>query len=180
MRTLGVVLAGGKSSRFGSDKAKAILSGRELLDHALLALSPYCDGVAVAGRASDLVASLQDWPRPGLGPLGGLAAALSYARAINFEQVLSVPVDCVRLPSDIREKLDPAPACLEALPVIGLWPTQCLEALCRRIEAGEDLSVRSFAREICARAVTAAFVPPNINTTCDLAALAASPEAQPL
>lgn len=180
MKTLGVVLAGGKSSRFGSDKAHATLAGRELLDHALLTLSPYCDRIAVAGRPNDLVLSLPDWPRPGLGPLGGLAGGLAYAAESGFEQVLSIPVDCLCLPSDILEILDPAPACLEALPVIGLWRTTSLPALRRVLDGGRDRSVRAFGREIGARSVAAAFIPPNINTPADLAAIAAAFVEQPL
>lgn len=180
MTTLGVVLAGGKSSRFGSDKAHATLTGRELLDHALLALSPFCDRIAVAGRPNNLVPSLQDWPGPGLGPLGGIAGALTYAAANGFEQVLSIPVDCGRLPADIREILGQAPACLEAMPVIGLWPIECLPILRRILNAGHDCSMRYFAREIGARTVASPFVPPNINTPADLAAVAGLFVNQPL
>src|SRR3546814_3555756 len=41
VKTLGAVLAGGRSSRFGSDKALAMLGGRTLLDHAQAALRPH-------------------------------------------------------------------------------------------------------------------------------------------
>ncbi|MCI4589128.1 NTP transferase domain-containing protein [Sphingobium sp. BYY-5] len=180
MRTLGVVLAGGKSSRFGSDKAHATLDGRELLDHALRTLSPYCDRIAVVGRPNDLMLSVPDWPCPGLGPLGGLAGGLAYAAESGFEQVLSIPVDCVRLPSDILEILDPAPACLEAVPVIGLWSTTSLTVLRRILDGGHDRSMRAFGRAIGARSVTAPFIPPNINTPADLAATAATFAEQPL
>ena len=47
---LGVVLAGGQSSRFGSDKALAELGGRTLLARAFDTLSGYCELVVVAGR----------------------------------------------------------------------------------------------------------------------------------
>ncbi|HMP57293.1 MAG TPA: NTP transferase domain-containing protein, partial [Novosphingobium sp.] len=47
---LGCVLAGGQSSRFGSDKALAELGGRSLLALAVDALSGWCETVVVAGR----------------------------------------------------------------------------------------------------------------------------------
>ncbi|WP_341786370.1 molybdenum cofactor guanylyltransferase [Sphingomonas vulcanisoli] len=71
MKTLGAVLAGGKSSRFGSDKAQALLLGRTLLDHALEFLRSQCDAVAVVGREYEGALSIADWPAPDKGPLGG-------------------------------------------------------------------------------------------------------------
>ena len=100
MKTLGAVLAGGQSRRFGSDKAVAMLDGQTLLDHALAALRPHCDAVVVVGRGK-----IADWPRADMGPLGGIAAALIHAVDQGFNQVLTVSVDCVRLPPDVRERL---------------------------------------------------------------------------
>src|SRR3546814_5673419 len=60
VKTLGAVLAGGRSSRFGSDKALAMLGGRTLLDHAQAALRPHCDALIVVGRGEGLA----DWPQP--------------------------------------------------------------------------------------------------------------------
>ena len=105
MRTLGAVLAGGRSSRFGSDKALAMLDGRSLLDHAVAALRPHCDAVIVVGRGE-----IADWPRADMGPLGGIAGALIHAADQGFDQVLTASVDCVRLPADLRALLEPAPA----------------------------------------------------------------------
>ena len=47
---LGVVLAGGLSTRFGSDKALAEWGGRSLLLHAVDNLAGQCEQVVVAGR----------------------------------------------------------------------------------------------------------------------------------
>lgn len=172
MKTLGVVLAGGRSSRFGSDKAEAMLAGRSLLDHAIAALRPHCDDLAVVGRRRAGVTSLQDRPCSGMGPLGGLAGALDHAARHGFAQVLSIPVDCAHLPPDLRILLEPAPACLEGQPVIGLWPVSSGPQIERMLSQDGGRAVRAFARLIGARAVTSAFAPPNINTPADLARLA--------
>lgn len=81
-----IVLAGGRSSRFGSDKLSAELGGRPLLHHAIEAVA------AVAGRLivvaapgvhpaipAELVARVRivNDPEPFGGPLVGLAAALA-------------------------------------------------------------------------------------------------------
>ncbi|KTE00253.1 molybdenum cofactor guanylyltransferase [Sphingopyxis sp. H038] len=169
MTTLGAVLAGGRSSRFGSDKALAMLDGRTLLDHALAALRPHCDAVIVVGRGE-----IADWPRADMGPLGGVAGALIHAADEGFDQVLTAPVDCVRLPGDLRALLEPAPAFLETQPVIGLWPVAALRDLRSMLEDADDLAVKAFARRIGARPVTSDFVPPNINSAADLDRLAGS------
>lgn len=176
MRTLGIVLAGGRSSRFGSDKAEAMLAGRRLLDHAIAALSPHCDEVAVAGRASAPLLSLADRPRSGLGPLGGLAAALHHAATRGFEQVLSIPVDCAALPPDIRAMLEPAPSYLASQPVIGLWPATASSRIDDLLAGSGSRAMRAFAEAIGAREVASGFAFPNINTRDDLAALSGTPE----
>jgi molybdopterin-guanine dinucleotide biosynthesis protein A len=161
--TLGAVLAGGRSSRFGSDKALAMFDGRTLLHHALAALRPHCDAVIVVGRGE-----IADWPRPDMGPLGGIAGALIHAAETGFDQVLTAPVDCVRLPDDLRALLEPAPAFLEMQPVIGLWPVAALRELRAMLENEGNLAVKACARRIGARAVQSDFVQPNINSIADL------------
>src|SRR6476646_6937137 len=46
----GFVLAGGKSTRMGQDKAAVNLNGRTLLEHALAALREVCRDVAILGK----------------------------------------------------------------------------------------------------------------------------------
>ena len=169
MKTLGAVLAGGRSRRFGSDKALATLDGRTLLDHALAAIHPYCDATVVVGRGE-----IADWPAPDMGPLGGMAGALAHAADHGFAQVLTVSVDCVRLPVDLRALLEPAPAFLETQPVIGLWPVATLPVLRVMLTNESDRAVKAYARRIGARAVRSDFVPPNINSLADLDRLTGS------
>ena len=125
---LGAVLAGGLSSRFGSDKALAEFRGHTLLAHAVDTLSGWCEHVIVVGRETAPAPTLPDWPRPGMGPLAGLAAALRHARDENYDFVLSCGVDSVALPEDLPQLLAPPPAFLVAQPVIGMWPSSALEA----------------------------------------------------
>ena len=46
MKLLGAILAGGRSSRFGSDKAFALLNGKPLIDHVIAALAAQTDAVS--------------------------------------------------------------------------------------------------------------------------------------
>lgn len=75
------ILAGGKSSRFGSDKARAVLDDKPLIVHIFEMLRSVCPEVVavadVAAKYDDLgVPTIAD-QRPGLGPLGGVEAALA-------------------------------------------------------------------------------------------------------
>jgi molybdopterin-guanine dinucleotide biosynthesis protein A len=85
----GIVLAGGRSSRFGSDKLVAEIDGRPLLQHAIHALAEIADEVVVVGSAQggpELLASCRVPMRiardatPDGGPLVGLIAGLEAAR----------------------------------------------------------------------------------------------------
>jgi molybdopterin-guanine dinucleotide biosynthesis protein A len=166
---LGCVLAGGQSTRFGSDKALAQLHGRTLIERAVDALSGWCEAVVVVGRAYAPAPTLPDWPRPGMGPLGGIAAALHHARDEGYAAVLTCGVDSAALPEDLPELLGPAPAFLADQPVIGLWPISAARAIEKILRGDGRHSMRAFAEAIGARAVQGPQVPANINTPADLA-----------
>ncbi|SFF88137.1 molybdenum cofactor guanylyltransferase [Novosphingobium sp. CF614] len=168
---LGAVLAGGAASRFGSDKALAELDGRTLIALAVDALAGCCEQVIVVGRETAPAPTLPDWPRPGMGPLGGLAAALHHALDEGYEAVLSCGVDAALLPDDLLERLSPAPACLAAQPVIGLWPAASAARLEALLHSDERHSMLHFAELVGARRIQLPIAVPNINTPGDLAAL---------
>lgn len=171
MTVLGAILAGGKSSRFGADKAVATLNGERLLDLARTALAGQCDEVVVVGRAE----GIPDWPRPDLGPLGGIAAALRHGEAAGHHLVLTCGVDSVGLPGDLVRQLSIAPAYVIGQPVIGLWPVEALPCLVTRLAGPGSHSMRAFADDIGARAVRLDLPPSNVNTRHDLAQLERSP-----
>ncbi|WP_299193614.1 molybdenum cofactor guanylyltransferase [uncultured Erythrobacter sp.] len=167
---LGAVLAGGQSSRFGSDKADAELRGLTLLERAIESLKAMCASVIVVGREHASAPSVPDWPRAGMGPLGGIAGALRHADEQGFSGVLTCGVDSVALPKDLRECLDPAPAFVASQPVIGHWPTDTLPTIESILQGDGRHSVIAFAKAIGARDVQLAVKPDNINTPADLAA----------
>ena len=74
------ILAGGRSSRFGSDKARATLNGKPLILHVAEAMMPIVSRLTVvadtADRYVDLNLPMISDRVPGVGPLGGLDAAL--------------------------------------------------------------------------------------------------------
>ena len=167
-RRLGIVLAGGLSRRFGSDKALALADGIALINRAIATLSTSCDEVLVTGRAEAPVPVLADWPRSCMGPLGGVAAGLRHGKAHGYASILTSGVDSLGLNSALLGLLDPAPSYFADQPVVGHWPVGALSVLEDLLESDASHSMRSFADKIGARQVTASFKIANINTPSDL------------
>ena len=173
---LGAVLAGGRSSRFGTDKSEALWKGRSLLRHAIASLETECDEVVLCAgndRAPEPgIVTLPDRPEPGLGPLGGLCAALSHALHHGFDAVLSAPVDVHPIPEGLADLLgNPGPAVLADHWLLGLWPAALAPQLEKHLRAGHR-SVRSWIEACGARRVDFFGQPPvNLNSPDMLAAL---------
>lgn len=107
----GAVLAGGRSSRLGRDKALLEVGGETLLARAVRTLASVCDEVIVVGPAERRAAvpGVRVVPdeRPGAGPLGGIATAL---RATGAERLLVVATDMPLLnPALLRYVIDLSP-----------------------------------------------------------------------
>jgi molybdenum cofactor guanylyltransferase len=164
MTVLGAILAGGRSTRFGADKALAHWQGRPLLDHVIASLSPQCDSTIIVGRDYKGLPCVADSPASDMGPL-------EYARDGGFSSVLSVGVDSLHLPPDLRDRLTPAPAFVANQPVIGLWPVSVLSLLHQILASEERHSMLHFIELLGARPVTLEKPPFNINTQADLDAL---------
>ncbi len=146
--TPGVILAGGRSSRMGRDKALLPFQGRRLLDHVVDRIAPQVRRLAISGDA----ARLGEWPFAILadpvagqpGPLAGVLAAMRWAQRFGAARVLTVPVDTPFLPPDLVRRLaviDPSRVgCARAgdrrHPVIALWPL-VPETVLDALERGE-------------------------------------------
>jgi molybdopterin-guanine dinucleotide biosynthesis protein A len=165
MARLGAILAGGEARRFGADKAAALIGGVALIDHARAALARHVDRVIVVGR------DIADRPAPGLGPLGGLCAALHYATETDHEDVLTVPCDVPFPPAALFAALTGAPVICADHPVFGLWPCALSPVLDEWLATGGNRAVRAFADAVGARRITIAEPIRDIDTPEDLAAL---------
>jgi molybdopterin-guanine dinucleotide biosynthesis protein A len=168
MKILGAILAGGQSRRFGSDKAAALLDGKPLIEHVAAALRAQTHGLLVVGRRWPDLQDRPDLPTHGLGPLGGLAGALDYARSAGFDAVLSSGCDVPGLPPALAGQLAPGPAIVDTLPVVGLWPTDLADILMDWLQDPSHRSVYRFADHINAHRITLATPLANINHAIDL------------
>lgn len=173
MRVLGAVIAGGRSRRFGTDKALALFEKRTLAEHVVARLGAQVEALVTCGRDLGDSLRLEDRPRSGLGPLGGLNAALHHARARGFDGVLAVPVDVHPLPMDLRATLGgKTPAGFATQTMIGWWPADLADALDRHL-AGGARSLRSFQEAVDMRKIDdSRYGLVNVNAPEDLVRLA--------
>jgi molybdopterin-guanine dinucleotide biosynthesis protein A len=93
----GYVLAGGASSRFGTDKALAELQGKSMLARTVDVVASVCSDAAIVAaenRARDVLARavLDRWP--GEGPLGGILTALLDAQKTTSHDSCCLVVSC--------------------------------------------------------------------------------------
>lgn len=165
-RRLGAILAGGASRRFGSDKALALHLGKPLIAHVADALLGQCDALVVCGRDWGGHPALADHPAPGLGPMGGLCAALAHAAANGFAEVLAAPCDLLGV-EGAAAVLAPGPAVAEGQWLLGLWPVAQAGALAALLKAEGAVSAR---RWMAAAAAVGRPVPGlrNINRPYDM------------
>jgi molybdopterin-guanine dinucleotide biosynthesis protein A len=122
-----LILAGGKSTRMGADKAFAMLDGRTLLERALeLARSVTAD-VRIVGSAEKFAAFgpvVEDVFRE-CGPLGGIHAGLRSSSAeLNLVLAVDVPFASAEL---LRFLIGRAweSAALAIVPRVGGWQPLC-------------------------------------------------------
>lgn len=94
----GYVLAGGRSSRMGRDKALLELAGKSLVEHALTKLRRLCRQVAVLSNHAEMerFAPVVGDLHPGCGPMSGLEAALAHS---SYDWTLVLPVDVPFVPT---------------------------------------------------------------------------------
>jgi len=85
------ILAGGKSSRMGENKAFLMLDGRRLIDHAIRQARSAADDIFIVGPKEIFGAFGRIVPdlHPDCGPLGGIHAALDRART-DFSLILAL------------------------------------------------------------------------------------------
>ncbi len=117
--TIGLILAGGRSQRMGTDKAFVMLAGRPLLAHVIERLAPQVDRLAIsrnAPLADSGVTVLPDILDGFSGPLAGVHAALAR---FPDAAIVSVAVDLPLLPRDLVARLK-----------TGWDGTRCRHAIC--------------------------------------------------
>lgn len=146
----GLLLAGGASRRFGTDKALVEVDGVTLLARAEQCLRTACDGpvVVASGDGADRpgVGDRQVADRvPGAGPLSAIAAGLGDLRG-EVERVAVLAVDHLAPSADLLHLLAAQPgewACALAevdarlQPLHAVWSTSVADDVAAAVDRGE-------------------------------------------
>ena len=97
---LGVILAGGKSSRFGSNKSLSNLSNIKLIEHVINKINKYFSEILIVSNDSKLklddpnIKIIKDCKEGHLGPLVGVLSAMKYAnQKKKYSWVITFPCD---------------------------------------------------------------------------------------
>jgi molybdenum cofactor guanylyltransferase len=186
MRIAGAVIAGGRSSRMGQEKAFALLDGQPLLAHVIARIAAQTDEVFINANGDPARFDgfgLAVIPDPGSGiatPLAGLQACLQFAAAGCFDVVLTVASDAPFIPRDLVRRLaegSPRAAIARSSGqdhfLTGLWSVGLRPELDRAIAEEGLVRVKDWARRCQAVSVEWPDLPHdpffNVNTPEDLA-----------
>jgi molybdenum cofactor guanylyltransferase len=152
----GAVLAGGKSLRYGRNKALEVFRGKSLIEHAVASLRDLCDPVLVIANDLTLylhlrVALVQD-AVPYQGPLGGIYSALLFsphpwvlAKATDMPLLVE---DLAKLMLTLRKGYDVVlPVQDERYePLLALYSRRCLAPVAAALEKGERKIISFFEK----------------------------------
>lgn len=187
---LGVVIAGGRSVRFGGEKAVASFAGRPMLLWAVDRLRRTCAEVAVNARPGTEAEALArehgltvlvDAAGDPDGPLAGVKAGLTWAAGRGAASLAVSPCDAPLLPDDLYTRLYEAAGEGASMaeteegrqPLCAVWPVTALPRLSAALAGGAHPPTWRMLEEIGAVKVLfdhpAAFA--NLNTREDLARL---------
>lgn len=186
---LGVVLAGGKSQRFGEDKSQVKLGDKILIDYILSEIIDEFNEVLVVSnnsinfRKSKKISLIQDFKKD-LGPLGGVLTAMKWVKDNNkdYQWISTFPVDTPffknQILKDFLNKINIEEGKLFFIKsnntrhnIFGLWSIDLMDKLEEDLDKGER-KVEVWANSIGVKNINMKFENKdpffNINTKEDL------------
>jgi len=186
---LGVVLAGGKSQRFGEDKSQVIL-GKELLINYILSeiIDEFQELLLISNNSinfkeSDKISLVNDFKK-GWGPLGGVLTAMKWIKENNknYQWISTFPADTPffkkQILKDFLKSINKNESKLFFIRandtrhnIFGLWSIDLLDRLEEDLNKG-DRKVEIWANNIGVKSINMRFENNdpffNINTKEDL------------
>ena len=188
-KILPVVLAGGKSKRFGKDKSQAKLGGKILIDYILAELVNEFKEVLIVANdpikhlSSNKIIKIQDFKK-NLGPLGGIFSSMKWAKDNNrsYQWIVSFPSDTpffkMNILNDFFLKVNEKESELFFMNsnkkrhnIFGLWSIDLVDQLEKDLENGSR-KVENWANNIGVKTINMSFEKNdpffNINTKEDL------------
>ncbi len=185
---LGVILAGGKSKRFGEDKSKVKLNGKLLIEYTLDKISQKFSKIIIVSNNLNIknYISINDCVDGQLGPLVGVLSAMKWVKKNNFlyNWVATFPCDTPFFNTSLIDKFIEASKLKENLlyfvkskkkrhNIFGLWSIELIETLEKDILENDYRKVEKWANKIGVKTIDIPYnnIDPffNINTKEDFA-----------
>ncbi len=186
---LPVVLAGGKSMRFGNNKSQAQLKGKILIDYILSEIiSDFREVIIVANDpiehlSSDKITKIVDFKK-NLGPLGGVFSAMKWVKDNDkkYQWIATFPSDTPffkkKIMNSFLNKINEKESELFFMKsnekrhnIFGLWSMDLIDQLEKDLETGSR-KVEKWANSIGVKTINMSFEKEdpffNINTKEDL------------
>lgn len=150
---LGVILAGGKSRRFGSDKTKAQLAGKTLMDHTIGKLENEFKEILIVSNDKTLsfeqekIFTTPDIIDGQLGPLVGVLSAMIWAKKNNYNWIFTFPCDTPlfnkKIIFEAKNEINNSPKNLLFIKsggkrhnIFGIWSIKLIDNLKKDVESG--------------------------------------------
>ena len=188
-KILGVVLAGGKSLRFGEDKSQVKLNNKSLIDHILSeVLTEFKELLIVSNNPiefnkSENISIIRDF-KNNLGPLGGVLTAMKWIKdnKKDYQWISTFPTDTPffknQILKDFHDKINLKNGKLFFIKsnntrhnIFGLWSIDLADKLEKDLENG-DRKVEDWANKVGVNIIDMQFEKNdpffNINTKEDL------------
>ena len=184
---LGVVLAGGKSKRFGEDKNKVRLGDKTLLEHTLYKIKSKFKNFVIVSNSNfpKDYTIIKDCINGQLGPLVGVLSAMKWVKKNNFsyDWIMTFPCDTPFFEPRIIDKFVEAAKLNDSLlyfarsakkrhNIFGLWSLKLIEILETDIIENNYRKVEKWANKIGVKTINISYdnTDPffNINTKEDL------------
>jgi len=163
---LGVVLAGGKSKRFGDDKTTAKLGEKTLLDHTVEKIEKKFDEILIISNNETTISNnknvffTKDLIEGHLGPLVGVLSAMEWVKRNkkNYNWIATFPCDTPFFDEKLIDKIKNSPrnsskklfflkSGTRRHNIFGLWSLELKEILLEDINKGQR-KVEEWANKI--------------------------------
>lgn len=143
----GIILAGGKSSRMGSDKGLLKMENITFVERVIEAIKPLVDEIVIVSNNSDYdqfgYLRIEDEIEDS-GPLAGLYSGLKHSNS-EFNIVLSCDIPMIKtevlqklIESDFENYEVTQIECnLKTMPLIAIYKKDCLNTCLKLLEQGE-------------------------------------------
>ena len=184
---LGVILAGGKSKRFGQEKSQVKLGDKTLLEHSLSKLKPKFDKILIVTNNNTIkdYTTINDSIDGQLGPLVGVLSAMKWIKknSFSYNWIATFPCDTPFFNISIIEEFFEASKLNDNLlyfvksnekrhNIFGLWSLKLIEILEKDIIENNYRKVEKWANKIGVKTINVPYddIDPffNINTKEDL------------